>query len=481
MALGSLGRLAGNAVSLVTSDLVNRASTFVLYALVARNLGAHEFGQLSLALTYFYLAQVLAVAGLKTLITREVAKNRANTERYLVNGSLVVVVFSLLSITLLWLLVQAVGYSADTASVILVLSLGLIPYSLSVVCEAVFRAWERMHYIAVAQLLANVGKVALAFAVLAMGHGLPYLVLALLASHTAVLAIEWLMVSGRVGQLPLRIDIPFILAMARSMGAFLGIDGTIAIVSSVNVLLLSKLAGETQTGLYSAATQLLVPFLVLFQNTALSVFPIMCRRFDPSFQSLRRISEYLVEFLLALALPALIALFFLAAPALELLYEHSDFQMASDAVRIMAWNVVLVALTSALGQVLLASLREHTTLRIVVVDAIVSLVFGLILISQFGMVGAAMNVLLTRVVDFLQHYVAVTRLLPEMSLVRLAWRPAVAGGFMAAFLAVMGSRAGLLVAIPAVTLYAVALAILMVWSTGGPGQLKARYLEVRSE
>ncbi len=101
MQLTGLRKLMNNALSILASDALNRAATFVLYAMVARFLGEFEFGQMSLALTFFYMFQVLAVAGLKTLVTREVAKNRAETSRYLVMGSLVVVLTSLLTIAVL--------------------------------------------------------------------------------------------------------------------------------------------------------------------------------------------------------------------------------------------------------------------------------------------------------------------------------------------------------------------------------------------
>ena len=81
----SVRKVIGNTASLLTSEVVNRATTFVLYALIARYLGAFEFGQFSLALTLFFVSQVLAGAGLNTLVTREVARDKAQTGSYLVN------------------------------------------------------------------------------------------------------------------------------------------------------------------------------------------------------------------------------------------------------------------------------------------------------------------------------------------------------------------------------------------------------------
>jgi O-antigen/teichoic acid export membrane protein len=123
IATSSLRRLVGNVISLMTRDVVHRATIFVLYLLVGRYLGVSEFGRISLALSLFNVFQVLAMVGLRTLITREVAKDKTKTDRYLVNGSLVVAVTSLLSILILLLFVRLMDYSADTASIILLLSL----------------------------------------------------------------------------------------------------------------------------------------------------------------------------------------------------------------------------------------------------------------------------------------------------------------------------------------------------------------------
>src|SRR4051794_19262068 len=87
-------RLASNAGSVLASDAANRAATFVLYALVGRTLGAFEFGQMSLALTFFYIFQIIAGAGVKTYVTREIAKDASATGRMLASGCLLVVAFS---------------------------------------------------------------------------------------------------------------------------------------------------------------------------------------------------------------------------------------------------------------------------------------------------------------------------------------------------------------------------------------------------
>src|ERR1700739_656395 len=94
----NLKKVCSNALSILSSDVMSRATSFVLYALVARHLGAHEFGQLTLAFTLFYTFQVFGGGGLKTLVIRQVAKDRTETARYFFNGCMIVTLTSTASI-----------------------------------------------------------------------------------------------------------------------------------------------------------------------------------------------------------------------------------------------------------------------------------------------------------------------------------------------------------------------------------------------
>lgn len=480
MARNGLGRIAANVLSMFANDAVNRATTFVLYAMVARSLGTYEFGQMSLALTIFYIFQVFAVAGLKTLVTREVAKDRSRTDEYLANGSMLVSATSLLSIAALALFVQLMGYTPETGRVILLLSLGLFPFSLSVLFEALFQAWERMHFIAYANAAVNLLRIGGAYLVLSGGFGLDGLILLLLASYLAVAVVEAVFLALFVARPRFSVKPAFILGLARAASTFLGIDGIVAIMTSLNVLLLSKLGGEREIGLFSAATQLMVPLLLFYQSMAVSVFPIMCRRFDSSFRGMRSISEGLIALLLAIAMPSMIGLFVLAEPVLHLLYGSKGFEAAEGAVRIMVWSLMFTALTAALGQVLLAGLRERVTLRIVAVDALVGLLLGFVLIGQFGLTGAALAALLTKAVDFVQHYLAVSRLLPNINWLALTWKPAGATILMGFYLVAIREQQLFLTVASAALLYGTAYLALEIWSAGGVARFRASLISLRS-
>jgi O-antigen/teichoic acid export membrane protein len=361
------------------------------------------------------------------------------------------------------------------------MALGLFPYAISAICEGLFQAWERMHLIPYVNVPLNIAKVGCAFFLLTRRGGLYAVILILLSSFLAAALLEVWIVLRRFPSPQASIDFHFCLTTFRSATTFLGIDGTIAVMSSLNVLLLSKLATETEVGLYSAATQLLVPLLLVYQSIAQSVFPLMCRKTEASFQTLKRISEQILEILLILALPAIAGLYFLGDWLLSTLYKNPAFLQAFPALRIIAWVLIFQVFTSVLGQVLVASHREKVTLRIVAVDTLVNLLVGWPLIRLLGLRGAAIALLVTRSVDCCQHYIPVSRLFSGIPVARIIWKPIVAGLCMTAYFLLPSSRDGILKGVSATAIYCGALLVLAIWASGGVRQFREKYLLLLTE
>ncbi len=430
----SFTRFAANAISVLTSDAITRATTFAIYALVGRFLGPYEFGQMSLALTFFYIGQVGAIAGMRSLLTRELAKAPSQAALYLVNGSALATGCSVLSVVAIVVCVLGLGYSGDTEAIILLLSLGLLPYSLGVVCESIFQAHERMGFIALATVPVNVGKLVVALALLATGHGLVALLILLLAGYTVTTLIEWVFVLRLIGRHKAVVHPRLVRRLARSTMPFLGVEGFVALMSSSNILLLSKLAGEREVGLYTAASQVLVPMTLICTSVVQAAFPTMCRAFVNGSQNMAVIVRKLVGLLISIAFPMALEISFLATSVLLLLYHDPAFSSGAATLKVIACTLVLQAPTAVLGQALYAELHERTNLRITALDATAGIVLGVVLITHFGLVGAAVATVATKLLDFVLHYASVRRILPSLSLASALWKPGLAGLHVAALL-----------------------------------------------
>ncbi len=470
-----LRRIATNALSILASDATTRIANFVVYALVARFLGAFEFGQLALGLTLFRTFQLLAVAGLKALVTREVARNSENAGRYFVNASIIVLLSSLAAIAALKLFTVGMDYTPDTAHLIVFLSLGLIPYSLSLICDALFQAREQMHYITISNVIVNLTKIAAAFWILSQGYGLNQLIIVFLFCFSLGLVVKWGLLVRQLKGVEHRLDPRFCLEMAKSTVTFLGINGLNAVLTSLNIVLLSRFTSEVEVGLYSAAAQLLIPVALVFESIGVGVYPVMCRSFKKNSKKLQRILERLTEFVFAIVLPASVALYFFSETLLLLFYGDRDFSRAAEVLRIVVWGLIFRSLAKAFGLTLVASLREKATLRILFFDVLTTAIVGPILIGQFGLIGSAVTLLTVRFVDFVQHYVPVAHMFKTLALRRLLWKPVIPAACIALYLFTMQEQNFYLNIAAAATLYVATLFILSAWSAGGVKQLKERY------
>jgi O-antigen/teichoic acid export membrane protein len=470
-----LGQLAANAASLLTSDVLNKATTFAVYAMVPRYLGTRELGQLSLGLLLLYSFQVFATVGLPTMVTRDVTRRRRRTARYFTCGSVTVAATSAVATLSMILFAWLMRYDLDTFTVIALVSLGLLPYALTTVTEALFRAWERMQYIAYANVPVNVAKVVGAYLLLERGGGVVGVVLLLVICRAATLIIEWTLLFLCITRPSWQFSISLAKKLVRQSSTFLGIDGAIAIWFSIDAVLLSKLASEEQVGLFAGACQLFVPVFVFYQGIVSSVFPTMCRLGRDRREELSQLVRWLIGFLMTAGVPSAVGLFFLAKPILPLLYGEPEMASASGVVQILAVVLLFRSAIDAQGQALWAMARERITLAIVVINLVVNLVVGFVLIPQFGIIGAAVASLITWMVNAGLHWAAASWLLGSRLIDPAVWRVAVAGAVMAACFIVLDANHLVWTTALAVMAYLFVLSVLMIGPHGGLGQFRSVY------
>jgi len=475
-AAGLLRTFASNAVSLLTSDVLNKATTFGIYAMVSRGAGSHGFGQLSLSLLLFYTFQVLATAGLPTLITRETAKHPGRTRLYLLNGGAAALATSTCAMAGMMALAFIMQYEWDTIAMICTLSVGLLPFGLALVIESIFRGRQKMYMIAVANVPANLLKTGGAWVLLANGYPIIYVAWLLVAVRGVILLIEWLGLMLCIERTRGKLHFRLVKVLVAKSSTFFGIDGISAIWSSVNAMLLSKFATETEVGLYGAATQLMQPVLMIYRSIVGSVFPAMCSRAAGNPLELARMTRWLVTFLLLLGAPAAVLLFTFADVALVKMYGKVEFLLATPVLRVLCGVLVLQCLTNVLGHALWAATEERTALRIVAVNLVLNLFIGLGLVYFFdrldpvhgALMGTAYAALAVAIINTIQHYAACHRTLQQAAIDFTLLKPLLAAALMiACMLALLPVMNRYAAATAGSCVYVLAVLSFILWAHGG--------------
>ena len=425
-------RVASNAASLLTTDVLNKATTFVVYALTARYLGPQAFGQLSLGLLLVYVFQVLAGVGLPNLLTREIARRGARAPRLVTSGLVVAGGTSLLAMGAMLATPAIMFYDSQTTWVICILACGLFPNAAAGVLEASFRGRQQMHLIAISNVLANSLKVAGAVWMLHHGFGTLWLAGWLVVIRVVVAVVDLGLYLAWSGQRLAGWDRRHGWRLVRCSATFLGIDAAIAGWSAVDALLLSKFMGELEVGLYCAATQLLQPAALVYLSIVGSIFPAMCQRFRQGAQPLFKLTRWMVAFLLMLGLPAVVLMIAFADVILVTAYADPQFLNSVPVMRIAALALIAQCFTTILGHALWAANREGLTLRIVVTNLLANIIISSLTISVWGLVGAATGTLLVSLLNVLQHYLAFYRVTGRQAVDAQIMAPLLAAIAMAA-------------------------------------------------
>ncbi|MEA5621666.1 oligosaccharide flippase family protein [Nostoc sp. UHCC 0251] len=412
-----------NSLSMIANRLAQSITAFVLTAAIARNLGAEAIGQYLLAYSYYFIFVGIASQGLKTLFTRELTREPQKTSVYLMSGTLLQLIFSLLSYGALVIVVFLLPYSSKTSTLCYIMGLTIIPFALSNVTEAIFQAKEKMHLIAIATVPVYALRLIIMIWAMQLKYGIEYLGTILFLSETLILVIEWILITQFV-KIQWQIDKEFVWNTIKNARTFFAIEAIAVVSSRIEILILSLLGNEFLVGLFGAIVQLLQPFLIIANSITVAIFPRLSKVVDQGREKQRQITENSIEILLIMALPLFIGLLFFGKDLLIFIYD-SSFAQANLALCLIAISLFFLPFTRSLSFLLVANGFERVNLREVVITTSLGSLGGVALVSQYQLLGAALMALLMTILSFSQFiYFTYTRLF-TLDLWRIMRRPLV--------------------------------------------------------
>ncbi|HET7375070.1 MAG TPA: oligosaccharide flippase family protein, partial [Anaerolineae bacterium] len=169
-------RVAKNSIAPMLLNLFNRLITFAFAALMLRILQPENAGNYYFAVVIVGWFEILGNFGLNTLLTRAVARDRSEGNRYFANTSILRAMLGGLSIPIvLGVIVIWSGVftlTTETAITIVLLTLAQIPSSLSTGITAMFYAYEKAEYPAVIGVVTVLLTVLFGAPMLILGGGI---------------------------------------------------------------------------------------------------------------------------------------------------------------------------------------------------------------------------------------------------------------------------------------------------------------------
>jgi len=407
----SLRKIALNAVSIGGGEVANKAGTFLVYAAVSRIAGLEAFGQLALGLTLLYTFHVFGYAGLPTVLIRLVARHPHTAKRHLLHGYVSAAMTSCLAALAMVAIAFAMRYQTITTQVICLLALAVPFYSLTMITEAIIKGRDKMHLIALGNLPGNALMVLGSLGVLWLGYGVLgvalIIVLSRLITLLALHSLVMLALADDNRRSPIRFSLSLRLLLRSRI--FLGSDGIAAIGTSLFGVMLSKFTSESEVGMLNAAFQLLQPIQIMYRSVGHSAFPPLVAAAKFSKLAVANLVHSVLSLIISMAFPASLIMFVFAGDFLDLVYGSKGFREGAFVLQIIAFSLLFDPLNPVLGHGLWAIGADRAVFRIVLINIIFNLLLGLVLIGNFGLMGAAVCALASSIVSTCQHYVIFTR------------------------------------------------------------------------
>jgi O-antigen/teichoic acid export membrane protein len=423
-------RVAKNSLVPMGLQLLNRLIDFAFAMLMLRILAPELAGRYGFAVVFIGYFDILVRFGLGTLLTREVAKDRAHENRYFGTVTILRGLLWLTSLPLMAIVILLYAFwgemTPDIIAAIAFFAVGLIFSNLADSFSAVFYAYEKMEYPAAISTVTALTRVSLGVLVLLLGWGFVGLAaISVIANVISAIILGILMVRHcfrphltwdvETGRWMLSTSLPLMINHLLS-----------SIFFRIDMLLLKPIQGDSAAGYYSAAYKYVEGLGIIPAYFTQAIFPLMSRYADGARDSLMRAYLLSLRLLLMIAIPIAVGTFFIA-DGLILVLGGADYLPDSQiALQLVIWFLPIGFVNSVTQYVLIAIDQQRFLTRAFVIGVTFNLVANLILIPIFSYQGAAVVTVFSELALLLPFYYAIRKHLGTVPWLSLFWQPTVA-------------------------------------------------------
>ncbi|MBN1562386.1 MAG: flippase [Anaerolineae bacterium] len=414
-----------NTLVLGIADLVTRLGGMVLSFFIGRLLGADGLGVYSTAVAYYALLILAGSMGAENFLIREIARNLTETSRYVVNTSLISVTASVLIALAFFFVLPYLGYSDDLTLGMYLIILATVPGMLSALQNAVFVAHQRVEFVMYTRVVATTITIGLDYYLLKNGYSVANLLAVFVGGEYLTMVFFYAFISRHITRLHWTFDFPFVRQLLSEIKTFAALSLLGGLMARPEIIILSIVQNETETGFYSAAIKLVLFWQFISQIFMTNVYPVLSQAFHVGDRNFQIIQDKAIKYLLALSLPLMAGLIAAAEPLIRLIYG-SEFEPAILGLRILAISIPPVFVNAVFWRVLVARDHQNLVFQARVITLFFRFIGGWLLITWGGANGAAAIFVLGSGFDMILFIYYLWREDIRINLVRLSWRFALA-------------------------------------------------------
>lgn len=382
------------------AQVITWASSFLLLYFLPRYLGPEDFGRLYLALSIKMILGLLIDFGGNYLIPKEVARSESKGARILSSYLLLRIVLWILSVGLILLVSNLLGYSQHVHLLILVLIIAKLWEGGTSAFSAYFQGIEKMKYPSIGTIVEKMFVAIVAVGALLMGaDSIGVAIVMTVGALLNLIVIYWF--SRKVVRVRYKFD-PKIFSLLRSGMPFFLFSLFSVIYYRIDAVMLASLTTEEVTGWYGGAFRFfdIVMVLPLLYKTA--IFPVFSRLWDNEEGVLENTVGQSLRLMIMFGIPTAIVIFLFAEPIIHFFMDIQEYGPSVLILQIFALSIPIIYMDIILGSALMGAANKQRAWAIVGLLAIfINIAANYMLIPYYqliysnGGIGAAIATFIT--------------------------------------------------------------------------------------
>jgi O-antigen/teichoic acid export membrane protein len=380
----------------VLADLGSKIASLALYVVMARELGASQFGIYTYGFALVTIVTALGSFGQGTILTREVARDRSRVREYFGNT---LALRALMSVPVVVLTIAVTAVTADRTTLLVVALLGtaLVVDLQTATCTATYQAFERLSLIPIVLIGQRTFAAVVGIAAILQGGEVVAVAAIYLVSSTLALVVAFLLLARYVWRPRIEID-PSRWRSLLWAAVPVGLAATFStVLFQAGATMLGWLESDAAVGNYGAAYQLLQTTFFVGWAVGAAVFPVFSRLDRETDPTVAFVYERAVKLGLALSLPLAVAAAFLADPVVQLIYG-ADFGDAPGALLLLSPVIALYTVNHLSMMLLVSQRRQLRAAAIYGAASAANIVGNAALIPVLSVEGAALSLTMSEFV-----------------------------------------------------------------------------------
>ena len=383
-----------NTSLLTAASILQKIISFVYFTIIARFVGEANTGQYFVAMTFSTIFAVVADFGLGPILTRETSRHPEDAENNLQTIFWTKIVFGLGAYLLLIMLVNLLGYVAETRQLIFLAGITMFFDNLHAVFYGVFRARKNLFF-------ESIGVIGSQFITLLIGTIAIFLHWPLYWLIIAYIIPSFLNFVFSATALHYVYKIYYHFSWNKELfKKFLLLAAPFAIAGIINrlysysdTLLMTKMLSAKELGWWSVPYKITFAFQFIPVALSASVYPVFSSLYLENKEKIEELFIKSWRYLFTIVFPISAGLFVLAEPIIVKIYKPA-YLPSVPVLKVLLISLIFSFLSFITGALLNATNRQNIQTFLVAISLGVSITVNLIFLPRLGIMSAAYAALL---------------------------------------------------------------------------------------